>query len=116
MIRHVRLELARCHDFPEGSPEHGYELTLPLTPDGHLDRDEWLTHRERTGVHRFWNGDEVRGRLAHGHSGWKFVFNDGPDSEEALFKGDRHRFAEGEYVTLTEHDGEMRTFRVARVH
>ena len=41
MIRQVRLELARCHEFPEGSKDHGYELSLPLTRDGHLDRDNW---------------------------------------------------------------------------
>ena len=28
VIRRVRLEMARCHEFPEGSEDHGYELSL----------------------------------------------------------------------------------------
>ena len=59
MIRQVKLELARCHEFPEGSIEHGYELRLPLTPDGRLDREVWLKHREDVGFRRFWGGEEI---------------------------------------------------------
>ena len=34
---------------------------------------------------------------------------------EVIFKGDRHRFIEGEYVSIRESDGITRTFRVAAV-
>ena len=30
----IRLELARDHDFPDGSSERGYEFTAPLGQDG----------------------------------------------------------------------------------
>ena len=29
-LRKIRLELARDHDFPDGSRHHGYELVAPL--------------------------------------------------------------------------------------
>jgi hypothetical protein len=115
MIRQVRLEMARCHEFPEGSSEHGYELALPLTRGGKLDRDVWLKHRESVGFRRFWGGEEERGQLKHGHRGWMLTFAPGHDDDEVIFKGDEHRFAEGEYVSIKERDGITRTFRVATV-
>ena len=33
----IRLEVARSRDFPEGSTRHGYEMVLPLMPDGRID-------------------------------------------------------------------------------
>jgi hypothetical protein len=45
MMRRVRLELARCHEFPEGSTAHGYALHVPLTAAGKLDRESWPAHR-----------------------------------------------------------------------
>jgi len=116
MIRHVRLELARCHEFPEGSAERGYTLLLPLTSAGLLDREEWEQSPDRAHFERFWNGSDDHGWLKHDRAGWKLVFADAPDDEEVIFRGDQHRFVEGEYVTLRERDGEMHTFRVARVH
>ena len=32
----IRLELARDHDFPDGSRERGYEFTAPLADNGHI--------------------------------------------------------------------------------
>lgn len=115
MIRQVRLELARCHEFPEGSSDHGYELSLPLTSAGRLDRHAWLKHRQAMGFRRFWNGEEQRGQLKHGRRGWMLAFDPGNDDDEIIFKGDEHRFAEGEYVSVKERDGVTRTFRVAAV-
>lgn len=115
MIRQVRLEMARCHDFPEGSRDHGYALALPLTPEGRLDRNTWLKHQDETGFRRFWGDTEERGRLKHGRRGWTLAFEPGDEAEEIILKGDEHRFAEGEYVSIAERDGITRTFRVAAV-
>ena len=92
------MELARCEAFPEGSPDHGYELGLPLTPDGHIDH-HWLKQREEAVFRRFWGGEEEQGRLRHGRNGWMLSFGKGED-DEVIFKGDAHRFAEGEYVSI----------------
>lgn len=115
MMRQVRLELARCHEFPDGSGAHGYELSLPLTRSGRLDRDGWLKHREAAGFRRFWAGEEERGRLRHDRRGWTLAFEPGNNDDEVIFKGDEHRFSEGEYVSIKERDGVTRTFHVAAI-
>ena len=115
MIRKVRLEVARCHEFPEGSNAHGYELYLPLTSDGRLDRDLWLKHRQECSFRRFWGDEEETGQLKHGRNGWSLALP-GDDTEEAIFRGDEHRFAPGEYLSIRERDGVTRTFHVISVH
>ena len=37
MLRRVRLELARDHEFPDGSRERGYDFIAPLDANGHID-------------------------------------------------------------------------------
>ncbi|HEX4568901.1 MAG TPA: hypothetical protein VH184_00640, partial [Dongiaceae bacterium] len=64
MIRRVRLEMARCHEFPEASEDHGYELSLPLGPKGYLDHDHWMRQRKEAVFHRFWGGEEQHGSCA----------------------------------------------------
>ena len=115
MMRTVKLELARCHEFPEGSALHGYELHLPLGPDGKIDHDSWPKYKYSSDFRRFWGGEEERGRVKHGSNGWKLSFA-GSEPEEVIFRADSHRFAVGEYVSITERDGLTRTFRVASVH
>jgi hypothetical protein len=114
MIRWVRLELARCKAFPEGSSDHGYELHLPLTAKGNIDH-HWLKRRDEAVFRRFWGSEEEQGKLRHGHGGWMLSFGEGAN-DEVIFKGDSHRFVEGEYVSIRERDGVTRTFRVAAVH
>jgi hypothetical protein len=116
MIRQVRLEMARCPEFPEGSSYHGYELSIPLTRGGRLDPDAWLKHRAETGFRRFWAGEEERGQLRHDRRGWTLAFEAGGDADEVIFKGDAHRFTAGEYVSIKERDGITRTFHIAAVH
>ena len=118
-LKRIRLELARDPEFPEGSSAHGYDLIAPLTEDGHLDAAEWRAHRDSCRVTRFWRGepDEI-GHLRHYPGGaWGFHYDIRGDAEtdEPGFKLDRHVFLVGEYVSLLEQDGEMRTFRVAQI-
>jgi hypothetical protein len=114
-LKRIRLELARDHDFPEGSRERGYEFAAPLDDKGHLLPDEWRMSREKCRVKRFWAGqkDEI-GHLVHRPGGsWAFDYDPKRrDDDEAGFKLDRHNFIPGEYVSVTEHDGVMRTFRI----
>lgn len=32
-LKKIRLELARDHDFPEGSSDHGYEFVVPVNAE-----------------------------------------------------------------------------------
>jgi hypothetical protein len=115
----VRLELARDPQHPDGSSQHGYEFIAPLQSDGHIDAEEWRRHRGKCRVQRFWPGEpEEHGHLLHRPGGsWAFHYDvkGDPDEDEPGFKFDSHVFQEGEYVSLREQDGEMRTFRVASV-
>jgi len=118
MLRTIRLELARNPDFPEGSINHGYEFKAPLDTEGTLDKDGWSAERKNCTVRRFWQGEpDELGHLVHTRSNvWMFHYDGhGEEDDEPIFKFDRHHFLEGEYVSITEHDGVQRTFRVASV-
>jgi len=112
----IRLELARDHEFPEGSNSRGY--IAPLDPQGHLDLDAWKKAREGCRVKRFWHGqpDEI-GHLVHKRGGvWAFDYDPKSDADdETGFKLDKHIFKPGEYISFRERDGVMRTFRVRSV-
>ena len=116
-LKKIRLELARTREHPEGSSEHGYEFVAPLDAEGHFDVDEWRANRDKCLVHRFWRGeDDEHGTLIHRGQRWAFHYEEGDDEDdEPIFRFDRHTFVQGEYVTITEHDGEQRTFRIASV-
>lgn len=118
MLRKIRLELARNPDFPVGSINHGYEFKAPLGPTGALDLDAWKRERRHCVVRRFWQGQpDETGHLVHTrHRTWAFHYDGSEsDQDEQIFAFDRHHFLEGEYVSITEHDGIQRTFLVAEV-
>jgi len=113
----VHLTLARTEEFPQGSLSHGYTLVLPLDKEMKLDPEAWKAHKHDCVVHRFWGDEEEqRGRLRHIGRGWVIDYDeDRTDDNEPFFKLDRHTVQTGEYLSLTEEDGEMLTFHVASV-
>jgi hypothetical protein len=119
MLRRVRLELARDHEFPNGSSERGYEFIAPLSRDGHIDLAGWKALPDRCRVRRFWahEADEV-GHIRHKRGDvWAFHYDIHGDEghDEAGFRFTSHAFVPGEYVSIKEQDGELRTFRVVAV-
>lgn len=116
-LKRIRLELARTPEAPEGNPSYGYEFTAPLDRKGKLSLKEWTAEKDRCTVRRFWNSTtDERGKLVH-HRGdhWAFAWPGGQDEEEPIYRFDRHTFVAGEYVSVTEHDGVERPFRVVDV-
>ena len=115
----IRLELARDHDFPDGSGDRGYEFTAPLDGDSRVDHEEWNDNRDRCRVRRFWEGedDEVGHLIRKPGGSWAFHYDllGDPDDDEAGYRFGDHVFRSGEYVSIKEHDDEMRTFRVVMV-
>jgi hypothetical protein len=117
-LKMIRLELARTKEFPDGSGQHGYEFVAPLDAKGRLDASGWKQFHEACTVRRFWgDADDEHGTLIHRTDGkWVFSYEVGDDEDdEPIFRFDRHAFVKGEYVSVTEHDGVTRPFRVAAV-
>jgi hypothetical protein len=116
-LKRIRLELARTAVFPEGSTAHGYEFVAPLDAGGQFDSSGWSKAKAACTVRRFWrNEPDEHGVLIHRRNGsWAFSYAPGDDDDEPIFKFGSHLFKAGEYVTVTEHDGVARPFRVVDV-
>ncbi|MEO9873607.1 MAG: hypothetical protein ABJM26_17290 [Anderseniella sp.] len=115
-MKHIRMELARDQDFPQGSRQHGYILMAPLDNMDTIDAAEWKANREKCRVTRFWGTDEHEiGHLVRKPGGaWAFHYDihGNEDDDETGYRFGDERFRPGEYVSIREQDGEMRTFRV----
>lgn len=120
MLNKIRLELARDHDFPNGSRQHGYEFVAPLDEAGHIDAEQWRDHRDRCRVRRFWAGedDEIGHVVRRPGGSWAFHYDIEGDAEddESGYRFASHAFKPGEYVSIREQDEELRTFRVVSVN
>jgi hypothetical protein len=116
-LRTIRLELARTAEYPEGSAQCGYEFVAPLDAEGHLHLESFKKQKDKCRVHRFWAGEKVQtGALMHlGHDRWVFSYEPGQEDDEPAFHFDRHQFVPGEYVSVTEHDGVRRPFKIVSV-
>ncbi|MGB5215432.1 MAG: hypothetical protein WBN88_17515 [Anderseniella sp.] len=115
-MKQIRMELARDKDFPQGSRQHGYTLMAPLDNMDRIDAAEWKASREKCRVTRFWGSDEHEiGHLVRKPGGaWAFHYDihGNEDDDETGYRFGDERFRPGEYVSIREQDGEMRTFRV----
>ena len=116
-LKKIRLELARTADAPEGDRRCGYEFIAPLDATGRLDAAAWPRDKGKCTVRRFWTDqDDEHGMLEHHRGGrWLFSYRPGEDDDEPIFRMAKHAFVRGEYVSITEHDGVERPFRVAAI-
>jgi hypothetical protein len=117
-LKHIILELARTPDYPNGSSEMGYRFYAPLDGDGYIDESTWNKEKDKCTVLRFWKGEkDERGHLVrHSKDIWLFDYDPTKDNDdEPIFRFAQHRFVEGEYVSITEHDGVQRPFKVVKV-
>jgi len=118
-LSRIIMRLARNPgtEFAGGDDHRGYALTAPLTEDGHLDEAAYAKSRAHCSVRRFAPDEEaVDGRLARKGSRWFFDY-DASDSadDEPVHRLGEHRFALGEYVTVTDEDGRPLTYKVMEV-
>ena len=118
-MKRVRLELARERGHPDGSRNHGYDFIAPLGEDGRILAEDWKLVRDRCRVKRFAPGDQDEvGHIVRRPGGsWAFHYDihGDPDHDEAGYKFADHKFIPGEYVSIKEHDGVLRTFKVMSV-
>lgn len=109
----VRLELARTPVFPEGSASRAYMLRAPLDANGLIDEAELARRPEMATVRRFWpNEADQTGYLMRNAKGWTFSYARGDEDDETFYHLDDHPLRVGNYVTITEPDGEHCPFRV----
>jgi hypothetical protein len=121
-MRRITLNLARSKVHPDGSVRHGYTFVAPLDENGRIEVRSWHDHRGVCVVRRFWEGEpDQRGVLVHraggvGGATWGFDYNRATDmDDEAGFRFGDHVFAPGEYVSISDPDGEMHTFKIVTV-
>ena len=93
----------------------GYVITAPLTEAGYLEASAPASRRWP--VRRFGDaGDGDTGWLAHRGKAWFVDYDPASESDdEPIFRLADHRFAIGEYVTITNEHGTALTYRVASV-
>ena len=118
-LSRIVMRLARNPgtEFAGGDDHRGYALIAPLTADGHLDEAAYPKAKSACTVRRFAPDEDVAdGRLARKGARWYFDYDDGDtDDDEPVHRLGDHRFAVGEYVTVTDEDGRPLTYKVVEV-
>ena len=111
----VRLELARTPEFPAGSASRAYLLRVPLDRNGLIDKASFAKAPAMATVRRFWpNEPDETGYFVRNGNGWAFSYAIGEEDDERLFHLESHPLRMGDYVTVTEPDGQLLPFRVMR--
>lgn len=118
-LSRIVMRLARNPgtEFADGDDHRGYALVAPLTADGHLDAAAYAKARAACTVRRFSpDEDPADGRLVHAGSRWFFDYEDGDiEVDEPVYRLGQHRFAVGEYVSVTDEEGRLLTYKVTEV-
>jgi hypothetical protein len=111
----VRLELARTPEFPDGSASRAYMLRVPLDAEGLIDDAALEKCPAMATVRRFWpNEADQTGYLIRNGKGWLFSYAVGDEDDEQVYHLEAHPLRVGDYVTITEVDGQRYPFRVVR--
>jgi hypothetical protein len=118
-LSRIVMRLARNPgtEFAGGDDHRGYSLVAPLTEDGKLDEAAYGEARDQCAVRRFApDEDPVDGRLARRGQRWFFDYDeDDIADDEPVYRLGEHRFAVGEYVTVTDEDGRPLTYKIVEV-
>jgi len=116
-MKRIRVELARSKEFPDGSANHGYEVTLPLPDDDRFDTAAFKADGQLCTFVKFAAGaDDRHGQLVKESGGdWAFSYQLGEADDERIFRLESHVFRPDEYVTVTDEDDEEHVYRVVSV-
>jgi hypothetical protein len=118
-LSRIVMRLARNPgtEFAGGDDRRGYALTAPLTADGLLDEIAYAKVRDACAVRRFAPDEPpADGRLARKGQRWFFDYDEADTADdEPVYRLGQHRFAVGEYVTVTDEDGRPLTYKVVEV-
>ena len=117
-LNRIVMRLARNPgtEFADGDDHRGYALVAPLTADGMIDDAAYRAKKSACTVRHFApDEDPQEGRLAKRGDRWFFDYGDQPEADEPLYRLGQHRFAVGEYVSITDEDGRLLTYKVTDV-
>jgi hypothetical protein len=117
-LSRIVMRLARNPgtEFADGDDHRGYTLTAPLTHDGKLDEAALKALKGGATVRRFIPDEDAQeGKLARKGDRWFFDYGDEDEAGEPLYRLGEHRFAIGEYVSITDEDGRLLTYKVTDV-
>ena len=117
-LSRIVMRLARNPgtEFAEGDDHRGYTLVAPLTADGKIDDGEYRKRRDACTVRHFApDEDAYEGRLGKRGDRWFFDYGDKVELAEPLYRLGQHRFALGEYVSITDEDGRLLTYKVTDI-
>ena len=118
-LARIVMRLARNPgtEFADGDDHRGYALTAPLTADGHLDEAAFRAAKDRCTVRRFAPDEDAQeGKLARRGERWFFDYDeDDVADDEPVHRLGQHKFAVGEYVSVTDDEGRLLTYKVTEV-
>ena len=117
-LSRIVMRLARNPgtEFADGDDHRGYTLTAPLTEDGKIDEAAFKSVRDKATVRRFAPDEDAQeGLLNKSGDRWFFDYGDDADGAEPLYRIGEHTFAVGEYVSITDEDGRLLTYKVTDV-
>lgn len=104
-------------EFSGGDDHRGYTLTAPLTADGMIDTAAFDEAKAQCTVRRFApDQDAVDGLLTRKGDRWFFDYDEtDSDDDEPVHRLGQHRFALGEYVSVSDEDGRLLTYKVMEI-
>jgi hypothetical protein len=118
----VTLVVAAGPGFPQGSPNHRYEIEVALTPGGHLDAEAWAAAVAPWPARRIWPGGPAREgdvQFDTDTESWSIRLSPGAGAvSDAPLHAVIHNAGQlrpGEYVTIREPDGTEFSYRVVSV-
>lgn len=118
-LSRIVMRLARNPgtEFAGGDDHRGYALTAPLTADGMIDEAAYSQAKALCVVRRFAPDEAaVDGRLARKGDRWFFDYDDTDSADdEPVHRLGQHRFSLGEYVSVSDEDGRLLTYKVMEV-
>jgi hypothetical protein len=117
-LSRIVMRLARNPgtEFADGDDNRGYTLTAPLTADGHIDEAALKALKGGAPVRHFAPDEDTReGRLGRRGEHWFFDFGEDDEAREPLYHLAQHRFAIGEYLSISDEDGRLLTYKVTEV-
>jgi hypothetical protein len=112
----MRLARNPGTEFADGDDHRGYTLTAPLTKEGMLDEGAFKSGE--CSVRRFApDEDATEGKLVRRGKQWFFDYGDATAApgDEPGYRLGEHRFTVGEYVSITDEDGRLLTYKVTEV-